>query len=364
MKVCLIGNNLTSLILAYILSKKNFDSEIYYIKSSKSKFKTRTLGITDHNLEYLNKYFKNIYKKTHPINRIEVLIKNKKINEKVLFNDGDNNLFNMVKYEDIFMFIKSKLHKKKNISFKILKNKSKLLKLVNQNKFKLVVNCENRNILTSKYLQNRIFKNYKNKAYTTIIHHKSIKNNKAVQVFTEYGPIAFLPLSNKKTSIVYSVELKYEEILSENKILKLLKNYNPYYKITSIENLENFNLNLALPKNYYYNNILFFGDSLHKIHPLAGQGFNMTLRDISKFDSIIESKLNLGLNIDKSIYQEFEKISKNYNSMFSFGIDFIYEFFKFNRDFVPKNISEGLFKLVHGNRKIKELAIRFANQGK
>ena len=42
MKVCLIGNNLTSLILANILSQKKFYVEIYYMKSPKSEFKTRT----------------------------------------------------------------------------------------------------------------------------------------------------------------------------------------------------------------------------------------------------------------------------------------------------------------------------------
>ncbi len=84
MKVCLIGNNLTSLILAYILSKKKFYTEIYSIKSSKSNFKTRTLGITNYNLNYLGNYFKNISKRTNIINEIKVLIKNQKIDEEIL----------------------------------------------------------------------------------------------------------------------------------------------------------------------------------------------------------------------------------------------------------------------------------------
>ncbi len=71
MKVCLIGNNLTSLILAYILSNKNFNIEIYGLKSTKHVFSTRTLGITNSNLIYLEKYFKNISKKTNLINKIQ-----------------------------------------------------------------------------------------------------------------------------------------------------------------------------------------------------------------------------------------------------------------------------------------------------
>ena len=63
MKVCLIGNNLTSLILAYILSKKKFKVEVYSSKKEKFKSETRTLGITDFNLNFLEKFFKNISKK-------------------------------------------------------------------------------------------------------------------------------------------------------------------------------------------------------------------------------------------------------------------------------------------------------------
>ena len=37
-------------------------------------------------------------------------------------------------------------------------------------------------------------------------------------------------------------------------------------------------------KNYYNKNILCFGDNIHKVHPLAGQGFNLVLRDIKKLN--------------------------------------------------------------------------------
>ena len=43
-------------------------------------------------------------------------------------------------------------------------------------------------------------------------------------------------------------------------------------------------------KSYYYKNVLAFGDILHKIHPLAGQGFNMTIRDIKLFLEIVKRK--------------------------------------------------------------------------
>ena len=70
---------------------------------------------------------------------------------------------------------------------------------------------------------------------------------------------------------------------------------------------------------------LAFGDLLHKIHPLAGQGFNMTIRDI-KFLDIIKNKLDLGLPLDKSVNIEFENKVKHKNFIFSNGVDLIMNF--------------------------------------
>ncbi len=167
----------------------------------------------------------------------------------------------------------------------------------------------------------------------------------------------------KKTSVVFSYEYKKKEKICEKEILNMIDELNPYYEILKFEKIESFNLRLELAKKYYHKNILFFGDSIHSIHPLAGQGFNMTIRDIKRLDEIIEKNLNLGLAINKNIYQEFEKYSKSYNSAFSFSIDLIYEFFRFNKNFVPKNISEMFFKFLNKNQTIKDLSIRFANQG-
>ena len=361
MKLRLIGNNLTSLILAYILAKKKINVEIYYLNSSKQHFKTRSLGISKYNLNYLSEFFKNIKKKTNTINEIKVLINKGKINKEIIFNENSKPLFNIIKYDKLVSYVKSKVSKNNYISFKKLKNDNHLLNIVNKN-FGLVINCESLNILTKKFLKLKIYKNYNNVAFTTLINHSRLKNNIATQIFTEHGPLAFLPLSEKSTSIVFSYENKNKTI-PQNKIINKIKELNTSYKITSFEKIEQFNLSMKLPKKYIYNNILFFGDTIHSIHPLAGQGFNMTVRDIMELDRIIDKKINLGLEINKNIFKEFEHISKGYNSSFSFGIDFIHEFFKFNKNYVPKNISEKFFNIINKSKKIKSIGIKIANEG-
>ena len=224
MKVCLIGNNLTSLILANILSEKNFYTEIFSSRGPKLNFKTRTLGITNSNLIYLEKYFKNISKKTNLINKIQVLIKNKKINKEILFNKDIKTLFSMVKYDKLYSIIESKSARNKFIKFKYFRKDTDLLKLKNKKDFELIKNYEKYNFLTKKFLKYQINKNYYNKAFTTIINHKKLVNNKAIQIFTDFGPVAFLPLSEKKTSVVFSFDIKKIYVFSfgSSNILSIL----------------------------------------------------------------------------------------------------------------------------------------------
>jgi 2-octaprenyl-6-methoxyphenol hydroxylase len=95
---------------------------------------------------------------------------------------------------------------------------------------------------------------------------------------------------------------------------------------------------------------------------LAGQGFNMSLRDIKILSEIIQNRIDLGLPLDCSVYDEFEKITKHYNFIFSFGVDFIHEFFKFDNMF-KNNYSNKLVKFFGKNKLFNRLMSNYADQG-
>ena len=177
--------------------------------------------------------------------------------------------------------------------------------------YDLIINCEFSNFITKKFFTKRITKNYDNYAYTTIIKHSKTINNKAIQIFTSRGPLAFLPISKTETSVVYSIKGNQKVDFKD-----LIRFYNKFYKILHINDFSRFELQMSNLRNYYHGNILAFGDLIHKIHPLAGQGFNMTLRDIKIFTDIIQKKIDLGLPLDLSVNEEFEKKSKHFNYIF------------------------------------------------
>ena len=232
----------------------------------------------------------------------------------------------MIKNEELYKSIRSNILKNKFFKKYKIKKDSFYPNLIKKNKYDLIINCDSNNILSKKYFMKKIDKNYNNLAYTTIIKHKKIKNDVATQVFTKSGPIAFLPLSSNETSIVCSLDVKRKKY-NDNEVLDLIRKNNLKYQIQQIFKLTSFKLSSSILRKYYHENILAFGDLLHRIHPFAGQGFNMNIRDIRALLEIIQKKIDLEMQLDASILNDFEKKTKNKNFIFSSGIDFIYEIF-------------------------------------
>ena len=264
----------------------------------------------------------------------------------------------MFKYKEIYDFFYNHLKKNKYTNF--IKSNIELKKITNKNNYKLIVNSDSNNSISKKYFYKKVRKNYNSVAYTFIITHEKIINNIAKQIFTKIGPLAFLPLSNTKTSIVFSYNGRKK--VSDEEIFKMVSKYNNEYKIINYGSIEKFNLIFSILRDFKEEKILPFGDLLHKIHPLAGQGFNMTLRDIKILSKIIDKKNDLGLEIDSSVIQEFKSETKHFNYIFGSSIDLIYQFFNIDNK-INNVMSDSLFKFFKNKKIINNLATRFADTG-
>tara|TARA_B100000029_G_scaffold89884_1_gene79614 strand:+ start:1042 stop:2127 length:1086 start_codon:yes stop_codon:yes gene_type:complete len=358
MNICLIGNGLTNLVLANILIKKKIKIDLYSTKKKLNITKNRTLGISQENIKFLKENGINLNNVIWPIKKIKIF-NEKNINNEILnFNNKNEDGFSIVKNHELYKILKKKL--KKNIFFseKTIKNNSFYNSVINN--YDLIINSDLHNIISKKYFSKKIVKDYKSKSYITTITHKKCKNNIAIQIFTKFGPLAFLPINQNKTSIVFSVFKKND--LNDSKILNLIKKYNLNYKINKFALFNSYELKLSLLKKYYKKNILAFGDCLHKIHPFAGQGFNMSLRDINIFSKIVDERLKLGLALDSTIAETFEKEAKHFNFLFSNGIDFIHEFFKFDNK-IKNNYSKKIFDFINKNKLLIKNIKNFANKG-
>ena len=362
MNVCIIGDGLTSLSLAKNLINKKINVHIYYKKVVSKFSSSRTIGISKNNLEFFEKNIIKLPRKIRwEIKKIAIYSEKIKKNKVLDFEDNNKNLFYMIKNDELYKSLNDKLSKNKFFKKKLIKRNSCYDKLLKKNNYNLIINCDLNNPISKKYFIKKIEKDYKNFAYTTILEHKKLKNDLAIQVFTKLGPIAFLPTSNTKTSVVCSLDTSNKNY-NDTEILEVINKYNPKFKIKKNSKLVSFPLKSSNLRKYYHTNILAFGEILHKIHPLAGQGFNMTIRDIRDLSEIIQNKIDLGLQLDTFTLEEFQNKTRNRNFIFSNGIDFIYEFFNFDKKINGNSLNK-ILQYFGTNKSFMRLAIKFADKG-
>ena len=356
MTVCILGNSLTALTLAKTLVNKNIYVDLLASKKENKLSHTRTLGISKTNSDFFNKDIISIEKLLWKLKKIEIFSENLKKERLVNFENKEDQLFSMIKNYQLYETLKKSLFSNKFFKKKI--NNKKDLSFIKN--YSLIINCDYSHPITKKYFNKKITKKYSCHAYTTIIKHEKITNNTAIQIFTKIGPLAFLPISNEETSVVYSAHNNLNKKI--NNIEELISKYNYKFKIKKINHIDSFELKSINLRSYHHSNILAFGDLLHTIHPFAGQGFNMTIRDIKILANIIKKKDDLGLLLDSSINDEFENITKHKNFIFSNGIDFIYEFFNMERKINNKILSKSA-QLFSNNQNINKVLKKFANIG-
>ena len=138
--------------------------------------------------------------------------------------------------------------------------------------------------------------------------------NTAYQIFTDTGPIALLPLpGTNKASLIWSTDKEYG-----NKLLNLdeadlleelkLKCESRFGNINLCEKVINFPLHQLHAKNFSKNRTILIGDSAHTIHPLAGQGLNLGIADVSEISNLmISAKRNYEDWNDPKIIQRYAK---------------------------------------------------------
>ena len=354
MRVCIFGSGLSALTLAKALVNQKIYVDLCQSNNIIKINKSRTLGISKSNFDYFNNNIIKIEKIIWKLKKIEIFTDNLK-NEKILnFHNDKDQLFSIIKNFELHNILNKSLINNKY--FKKIKLKKKFQ---DAKDYDLIIITDYSNVFTKKYFNKKIIKKYNSYAFTTIIKHENMQNDIATQIFTKYGPLAFLPISKNETSIVYSISNSLNNKLD---IIKLINKYNFKYKIQSIGNINSFELNSLILRSYYNKNILAFGDLLHRIHPLAGQGFNMTIRDVEILIKLIKEKINLGLPLDSSVNNEFEKKTRHKNYIFSNGIDLIYEFFNLERKFNNRTLSKYV-KLFGNSPSLNKVLTRIADKG-
>lgn len=163
---------------------------------------------------------------------------------------------------------------------------------------------------------NLVRHSYGQSAITLTIGHEKPHHGCAEEHFRKDGPFAVLPLTGNRSSLVWvesTAETQRLMALSEDLFLEELntKMGSHLGKLELVNQRTSWPLELQIAESFVGNRIALIGDAAHVIHPIAGLGFNLGLKDIAALAECCTSALRRGLDIGgKPMLNEYEQWRK------------------------------------------------------
>jgi 2-octaprenyl-6-methoxyphenol hydroxylase len=154
---------------------------------------------------------------------------------------------------------------------------------------------------------------YRQAGLVTTVRHERQHRGIAVEHFLPAGPFAILPMTGNRSSIVWTeraelvpwlVKLSEKEFAAE-----LTGRFGDFLGAVEPVGLRwTYPLALTLAENYIGPRLALIGEAAHLIHPIAGQGLNLGIRDVAGLAELLIDTRRLGLDIgDEQVLRRYQQ---------------------------------------------------------
>ncbi|MCK4864497.1 MAG: 2-octaprenyl-6-methoxyphenyl hydroxylase [Gammaproteobacteria bacterium] len=140
-------------------------------------------------------------------------------------------------------------------------------------------------------------RNYEQSAVIANVATDQPHNNRAFERFTDSGPLALLPMAATKKeanrySLVWTVKSSEQEEMmrwdDETFLLKLKERFGERAgQFINVSKRHVYPLSLMRATEHVRERLAIIGNAAHSLHPVAGQGFNLGLRDVAALSQVI-----------------------------------------------------------------------------
>jgi 2-octaprenyl-6-methoxyphenol hydroxylase len=142
---------------------------------------------------------------------------------------------------------------------------------------------------------------YGQSAIVTTVGHERDHDGRAVEHFLPSGPFAILPLKGRRSSIVWTETTddtaRIMALPDDAFHAELEQRFKLHLgEVSTVGARRAHPLGLFVARSFTAERIALVGDAAHVIHPIAGQGLNMGLRDIAALAEVVVDAARLGLD--------------------------------------------------------------------
>ena len=380
--IIIVGSGLVGMTLALMLSRQQYKVLILDKSSKKELLEVkdfRTSAISQGSSRILKEIsiWNKIKNKAQPINEIyvseginsnELDFKSEALNEGPLGYIIDNTYLKKIVFKELLESNFVKFVGEVNIK-DIKSSASSATIFSNKGNFNapLIVGADGRNSKTRFFANIKsFFYDYNQVAFVFNISHTLSHQSKALERFFTSAPLALLPMQNnnkKSSSVVWTVESQLKEKLLKNKNFRneFEKKYaEAFGQITKTSKPTIYNLNVVSCYEYFKERVVLVGDACQAIHPIAGQGLNLGLRDSYHLAKIISESLELGLDIGSPFvlkdYTNKRLVDKKLLIQATHRLNQLFS----NNSIVIKAIRENGLKIFNKSSFLKKQSMMFA----